>query len=278
MVLLQTPLNPFDLIETCMKDPQWHGLAYGCFDEAGESRWPTRFSTETLKADKLAHVHRNQLALWMREMECTIVAEESASFRQEWLGFYDVLPDRMTTIIAIDPASSDRPDADFLAIVVVGFHQGKVYLLDYYAQRSVMPDAVVSEFFNFVLKYRPLKLVVESIGYQRTLAWYMRREMEKRRIFVAVHEVQDRRKKSDRIIQALLSIASNGRLFVRRDQVEFIQQFVEYSPLFRGHDDIIDAVAMAITAQNSGTYEGDFSYTLDDERDIPNLPNWRAAP
>jgi len=277
MVLLQTPLNRFDLIETCMRDPQWHGLRFSCFDSKGQSAWPERFSTDDLMADKQAHINRNQLALWMREMECTIVSEETSSFRQEWLQYYTTLPEGCWYLIAIDPASSDSPNADYFAIVVLAIKGPDVYIVEYSLARGVDSDAAIAYIIDLAVKYRPRKAVCEIVGFQRTLERGLRKEMDRRRVFTPVQPFQSKQRKSYRIVQAVSARASYKHLYCRTEHVEFIQQFIGYSPLFEDHDDLIDAVAMGLDAISNelDVIEGDY-YTVNDKA-IPDL-DWRNAP
>jgi hypothetical protein len=281
MLLLQTPLDSEDTIEVCAKDAQWHVLDRGCFDTRGLSRWESRFPTEKLLEDKAAHSDRGQMGLWMREMECKIIAPELASFREAWLVLFEIAPEGMWTIIAIDPASSESKTADMLAMVVLGFRNGHVYLLDYFLARGAEPDKVANQMFSFIYTYRPRNIVVETIAYQRVLAWYLRREMDKQRVYVAVKEVQDRRKKSDRIIQAISGIASHGKFHVKRSQAEFYEQYLSYHPMFRGHEDLLDAIALGITAQNFAeldAIDADYAEIEEEERKIPALSYTRSAP
>ena len=54
-----------------------------------------------------------------------------------------------------------------------------------------------------------------------------------------VYQIQDRRRKSDRIVQALGDTSGYGRLKVKTSQSKFVEQFVEYSPLSGNHDLIL---------------------------------------
>jgi len=286
MVLLQTPLDRDDLVECCMRDPQWFSLRFGCFDESGESRWPERFPTEQLLADKEAHIRRNQLSLWMREMECRVVSKETSYFRAEWLRHWEILPDRMSVVMAIDPAPPVSEEArkkgrlgDYQVIVAVGFHQGKAYLLEYVMNRDQEVEELAAEFFRMAEKYRPRKVVVESVAYQRTLARYLKVKMREVGRFVPVIEVTDKRKKRDRILQALSGRAANGDLYIHASHVEFVEQFADYPDV--RHDDLLDAVAMAL--DHSGgvgpAVEGEYLRLIEREAEVPDLPDsWRRAP
>lgn len=256
-VFLQTPLNRADAIETCMKDPQWNGRRFGIFDESGRSRWEARWPTETILAEKQAAIARGQYALWMREKECQIVAEVGKTFDVERLQYWDLPPKTSMRVIAIDPASSDSPTADDNVVMVVGFLGEDVYVLAYEAEQGVMPDKTAMHFFNYVLQYSPIKASVETISFQRVLAWYLEQEMNKRRIFLPIDRVQDRRKKSDRIIQTLAGLVSYGKLHVHASMTKLIDQMNDYDPQDESlHDDILDALSMAVMSVNPALRQG----------------------
>jgi len=284
MVLLQTSLNADDLINKCHRDPQWASRKFPCFTEDGESTWPAVFPTEVLRAEKEAHIARNQLPLWLREMECKIVSAESAAFKGEWLKYYAVPPPGMLTYMGVDPVPppSAREEAmglrekDYEAIVVCGFAPPNVYLLDYSLNRGHTPEWTITEFFRLCDKWGVLKARIEGVNYQRTLQWHISQEMKKRGRYVQVDAVTDKRKKYHRILQAFSGLASQGRLFVRPEHGEFISAFTEY-PNCR-HDDLLDATAMAIDAGS-----GVVAWSEDGEgfvggMDMPKLDEWRVAP
>lgn len=246
MVLLQTPLAFHDLIYNAERDSQFVFRRYSCFREDGESQWPARFPKETLLKMKEGAVRRNQLSLWLREMECTVMSAEDKSFRSDWLRYYDTLPEGLEVVIAIDPASSEAKTADFNAIVAVGRLGRKRFLLEYHLSKGTMPDEAAAKFFEMVIRWKARRARVETIGYQRVLADFIERQARERRIFVSIDRVQDRRKKSDRIVQAFVSVAPFGDFYIRDGMVEFIEQFSRYSPTSKDHDDLLDAIAIAI--------------------------------
>lgn len=281
MVILQTPFNEFDLITTCEKSPKWNVQTVSCFDDrTGESTWSTRFPTEYLRGEKQEYIRLNKISLWMREMECKIVARENASFDVEWLKYWDDtgIPPGCTKIIAIDPASSEAKDADDQVIGVVAFRGKDVYLCEYTAEKGELPEMAAVTFLNYLSRHVVHRAVVESVGYQRTLATYLENAMRQARRWVLVDQIQDRRHKADRIIQALREKAAHGHLHVSVKHTKFIQQFAQFRPGMRMHDDVLDMVAMAISA-NKGygqTVEGEFDVL--DESSIPELEFMGRAP
>ncbi len=284
MVELQTPINPFDHITSISKGTKWRVATFGCFDEYDRSQWESRYPTAFLQQEKAQHIAMNKLHLWMREMECKLISKENASFKPEWLRYWDDpgvgLPKDLDTILAIDPASSDSPEADDQVIGAVGFRGRDIYLLDYSAEKGEMPDVASAQFFRLIQEWHPRKGAVETTGYQRTLKWFLEQQMREKRVFLLIDPIDDRRKKSDRILQSLQEPAAHGHLYVNSNHTKFIQQFTEYSPLITMHDDVLDMVAIACMSRKrmgAATYEGEYEKIQEDEKAIPDLAQWRAA-
>ena len=282
MVVLQTPINLADYITTISQSTKWRTATFSCFDENGESTWPERYPTEFLKKEKADHITLRKLHLWLREMECKVTSKETAPFDADWLRFWDKeqgLPPGMDKILAIDPASSDSKKADFQALGAVGFKGPDVYLLDYTMERGEMPDALAKSFFEFIRTYQPRKGGVETTAYQRVLKWYLEKEMRAKRTFLVLESIDDKRKKSDRLIQNLSGLAAYGHLYVKSTHVEFIEQFTDYTPNSEVHDDLLDMLSIAVMTQKRGQgelYEGEFMQLEEDEKLIPELPEWRV--
>lgn len=292
MVLLQTVLNKQDIISQCMEDPQWASRDYSCFDVSGESRWPARYPTDVLMADKEAHIKRNQLSLWLREMEGKVVNSENADFKTEWLRDISLLPEHMVLAIGIDPVPppSDREIAtgmhnkDYECLFVMGKDaHSNYYALEYSTSRGHTPEWTVTEFFRLVDKWNPLVVRVEGVQYQRTLKWLLEKEMRRRGRYVQVNSPPEKRKKRHRILQAYSGIASQGSFYINPDMTKFREEWGSYP--FSDHDDVLDAGAMALDE----LLDMDTSFLLDaieeDEMDFSmagigegSIRDWRSAP
>lgn len=252
MALLQTPLQEEDLLNLCLKDPQWAARTYPCFTPDGESAWPTRWSTETLLADKEAHIRRNHLSLWLREMECRITSPETSLFRSEWLQHYDILPEGMAVYIGIDPTPppSEREiqgglrKKDSEVITAIGVHGSKRFVLEIASSKGHTPEWTITTLFRMIRRWQPMSVRVEGVAYQRTLKWLIEQEMKKRGVYFLVNSPPDNRKKAIRIQQAFSGLASSGNLFIDPTMTTFQEQFIAYPNV--AHDDELDAVAMAL--------------------------------
>ena len=214
-------------------------------------------------------------------MECKVISDETSSFRLEWLQYWDILPEGMTYIIAIDPAPARSESAllknantDFQVVVVLGFWKDRVYLVEYSNLRDQNPDVLAADFYRLVIKYKPLATGVETIAYQKMLKWYLDKAMKARNHPVFIREITDQRSKPVRIRQSLTDRAATRLLYVHKSHHEFIQQFADYPDV--SHDDVLDAVAIGLKmADDMGAYQGSFVNLSDAE---PLLLDWRQAP
>ena len=282
-VFLQTPMDKQDAIEKCMTDPEWNPIRFGCFNELGESRWPSRYPTEVLKRSKEAHIRRSQYRLWMREWECQIVSGEEKAIDITRFKYYDLLPEHLDTVISLDPASSENPNADEFAIAAVGIKGLDVYVIDYSCAQAMMPDKAANDTFTLALLCSPRKFVVESNSYQRIMAWYLEQEMIKRRMFYAVERLEVKTKNSDRIMQTIPGAAAFGHFHIRPTHTKLIQQADEYDPSVSDiPDDLLTAIANAIISLNpamrSLLTDDELGFiAMDDEREYKPLV-LRGAP
>jgi hypothetical protein len=252
-VLNQTPLHSEDNLAVALRDPSYAARIFSCFDAQGKSRWPSRFPTETLLKEKEAYIARNQLSLWLREMECRIVARETRSFRLEWLRYWQILPPGGVFVAAIDPASSSEKEACFQVLSLIYIVEPDYYLVYYSRTKGEMPEQLWAKIREMVFQFQDIRVIgVEAIAYQRVLQHYLERKMEESGLFIPIAPISgDRRKKADRIIQTIGRRAAYGHLWIRQEHAEFIEEYVDHSPSEdHKYDDLLDATSMAMELLN----------------------------
>ena len=266
LVMLNTPQAVDDVVHVAEKDPEFCSVRYPCWtpetlslDVSQQiSSWEARHPTDMRRAEKRAAISLNRLSIFSKEKEVRVISKETAAFREEWLRFYDEPPEAGQTVLAIDPTPppTKRLDQkqvakkDYQVIGAMKRHGGNFYLLDYDAMQAAPPSWVIAKFFEMRWKWRPYKCVVESVAYQATLKWIIEQEMAKRGQWTTIEPFNDIKSKPVRIQNALHGLASNGRLFIKREHTGFIEQFATYPAV--EFDDILDFAAMAVIGlQNS---------------------------
>lgn len=294
LVMLQTPISPFDVSMQAERDPEWHTESFGCWTPNTEdlpvdqqvSAWPELFPTETLRARKRNAVAQRRYSGFAREMEVRLVQAEQASFNRNWIRTYDEAPKGGTIVIAIDPVPppSDRQISqglskkDFEAISVMSRKGGNYYLLEYAVSRGHEPDWTEAKVFEFILRYRPLAVVVEAVAAQRYLKWFLTKAMERRRVFVPLKETpNDQRSKFLRIVTSLNGIASAGKLWCSAQHSEFLLQFETYGPGYKGSDDLIESVSVA-AAELSNPFLELSGEDYEDVTEVSRFQRARACP
>jgi len=254
LILLQTPLDEQDLSAECTKSSEFASMRVGILtdedESVAESAWPSRWTKKTILLEKKAAIERNQLSIWMREKMCLIVARETSSFRQEWIVFWEVLPITARYVMAIDPAPilSDKARltgqiTDLQAVMVKCYWRGHSYVVEYHMSRDEDPDQLVVNMNRMLRKYPIMRCGVEGVAYQRTLKWFIEREIQKGNMkAVYIVELPAVGSKDTRIIQAHTGPASNGMFHIHPTHTEFLEQFVKH-PNVR-FKDLLDVSAM----------------------------------
>lgn len=270
MIGLNTPQHKEDFAVEALRDPGWSSAVYGCWTpetanlpiEYQESAWEDRLPTVELRKEKHSAAARNMLSVFQREKECKLTSAETASFRVPWLRKYNTVPEPVVAVYAIDPVPPPSDVAvskglhgnDFEAHVIWGAHGDNRFLLDYRLKRGHEPTWTIKTFFEMQRKWRPFKTLVETVAYQRTLLWLMKKAMDQQRTWYPIQEFQDRRKKFNRIVTAHNGPASAGKLFIHNSHVEFLEQFGQYPDV--SHDDLLDASSIAL-GELEGMYVDD---------------------
>lgn len=289
LMLTQTPFDEEDLSYVCYKSSQIASMRVGILTDEDETRaesaWPDRWTKEEILLDKKAAIERNQLSLWLREKMCLIISRETAEFLPEWLRYYTHIPPGAIYVGAIDPAPilSDKARltgarTDLQALMVCAYWRGHKYVVEYATARDQDPESVSRELNRLATKYPIRRWGVESVAYQRTLKWYLEREMQAGRLrHIRIVEVPAPKGKHERIVQAHSGRASSGCLHVKQEHHEFIEAFTKYPNV--KYKDLLDVSAqcdMTITPRQEQAIEGEFEVI--DEKAIPRLEDHRGCP
>lgn len=293
MVLLQTVLNPQDLVSLCDKDSHWKSLRISCFDERGESNWPERYPTEVLRAEKKGYIDRGMLSLWMREMESQCVNDDLAAFSEEKLKYWDqpengvggTLPEGGYTFISVDPVPPPKDELnvkitakhDNAVISVLRVINGGVYICEQWGVKQPDDMFFINQIFLMAAFWKTSVIVVETTMFQRVIKTTLQREMQTRRTYLQVIPIEDKRSKPARIRQEIGRYAHARQLYAASDQEGFLGEYWAYP--FVQHDDFLDSVAiglMHITPHllEASYIEGEYTEVIEDEDRM--LGDWRA--
>lgn len=167
----------------------------------------------------------------------------------EWLKYYEAkeLPPRrdLDFYIGVDPAISLADDADRFSLAVVGVTKNfeQAFLVDQFAGRIPFAEQL-EKIAEYAALYRPQMIGIEANAYQAALAQQALRLPG----LLPIAQLLARGKKSERIL-AMAPIFRTGRVKIRHDHRDFINEWLDYdSTLKNPKDDCLDSVEMALRA------------------------------
>jgi len=290
LVLLQTVLNKEDLISKATSLSSWKSLVYSCFDANGESNWPARWTTQELLQMKQDYIEQGDLSIWLREMECKVIDSTTAAFPENFIQYWEVLPEGGRTIIAVDPTPPPRDAHDIqksnehlddACIMAIREYRGNFYICEVYVTKSPDPEEFINEIFRMCEAWGSREVAIETTLFARTTKTLLEKEMLLRRQWLTIYPVEDKRAKPLRFRQVIKPLYTLRKIYLHATQGGLIEQLTSYPAV--NHDDMIDALAIGLeklSGWNAGdddgdTYEGDFA-PVPEESDIKET--WRACP
>ncbi|MCK5603967.1 hypothetical protein KAR91_18920, partial [Candidatus Pacearchaeota archaeon] len=273
---LGTVLHAEALLMVLKLDPEWTTCIFGAIDKDGEALWEDNLSVKQLENKKKAYALAGLLSSFYMEYMSQLRASDEALFQQkflilrpEWRGELDAIA------LACDPAISEKPDADFFGLGVVGITtRGQFLVLEVDLERGVHPTDQIDRFFEASARWQCTKHGVESIAYQRALLLLIRQELFRRnRQFIVEAITHGSTGKDLRIKGILQARYANGQIAHYRRFPTYESQLLDYP---RGKKDGPDVVAMAITLLDpfAANFADPESNPLEED-EYPPLGNWR---
>jgi len=179
------------------------------------------------------------------------IDEESQVFVPETFTYHngniDVLSDIYEVANGVDMAlGKQRGDFSAIATVARDKKTGTIYVADMYGQR-VKPDVFIGENVKNVLRNQPTIIGAESVAAQEFFVDELKKALKKvgYPAETRVKKIYQRSRKELRI-EALLPAIENGTIQFDRKHSHLLEQFERYGT--GDHDDLIDALEMAISA------------------------------
>ena len=179
------------------------------------------------------------------------MSETEILFKDEWFRYYDTAPDDLLIVATVDPASRDKRDNDYTAIVVVGWdrYTDNYYVLDVTNARMT-PSETIDKIYQLQDLFKINLWGIEVVSYQLALKDFLIRDAAQRqKPLPPIKEIKPLKKvrKIQRILGMQPRFARNmfspikSGIFIREEQRALVDQLRTF-PALR-HDDVIDALA-----------------------------------
>lgn len=190
---------------------------------------------------------------FLAQYENNPISSENQSFKQEMFKYWSKKPDGLYVGMAVDLAISQRTEADYTAITLMGMDkEWNVYVLDY-IRGHWGPQAILDNIFQMQSRWKPYVVGMEVNGFQRTLKEAVEMEQRARKQYFGVTEIRTgpERSKESRI-KSLEPFYRQGKVhhaaWMKGKDME-----TELLTFPKGrHDDIIDSMAMCLPLLSPG--------------------------
>ena len=222
------------------KDGEAAGL-----EEGGSLTWPERFNEEAYRELESSLGPYMFACLYLNKPTASI----NQTFQRSWIQYYQNKPKECFACTSVDLASAEKsetsdPDYNVILTTAIEPKSGRIYILDY-TRRRMDPSEVIDAIFAHYQKHKFMKVIIEAIGYQRTLVhWLKRRQLKTETVFYVEELKSLKGSKAERIL-GLQPYFANGLVSIRSWMSELEHELLSWSPnLKSGHDDIVDAMSM----------------------------------
>lgn len=219
-----------------------------------QSLWPEKFTREEL----LERLQEKGPYEFFSQYCNEPTAEENADFKRDWFQYYD--PEeyrgaRMNSVMAIDPAISEKKSADYTAIGVYAADQFQNHFVKGLYRGRWKVDRIIDAIFQVYDMHHPQAIVIETIGYQKALAYMLQLEMNRRGIMLPIIEKQYHDRSKDERIRSLQPLYAAQKVYHNKAlplNPNFEEELLQFPR--SAHDDMIDTFAMALDYLRPPTY------------------------
>jgi len=212
-------------------------------DAKGLITYPERFNEQVLK--------ELEAALGPYLFSCLYynipVRSEDMLFKLSWINYYQIPPMNLVTFTTVDPATdpeeSKGDDIDYSVVLTTGkdLETGSIYVLDYDRKRC-SPAELIALIFAHVIKWKPVKVGIESVAYQKSLLYWIKERMRVANTFFLVEGINDNKTSKNARIVGLQPVFASSSIYLREHMHDLVSELMSF-PL-GAHDDVIDALAM----------------------------------
>ena len=220
-------------------------------DPKGEIQWPQRFDEKVLKSLEIDLGPYMYASLFLNSP--TDAANQL--FKRDWINYYQTQPLNLVCFTSVDLASAEKEessDPDYNVILTAGVNpaNGHIYVVHYTRER-MSPSSVISAIFDHHRAYKPVKVIVEGIGYQRTLKHWLELHQRKTNQFFYIDLIKSHSmSKADRI-RGLQPFFASHRVFLRPGMDELERELLAFPK--GAHDDLVDTLALQLESWNQST-------------------------
>ncbi len=254
LIMIGTIIHPMSLLGNVMSRDGWISKTYKAILPDATSLWPEKCPMDALMARK----REIGTLAFNSEFQNEPIISENPVFFKTWFKPYEANSSAFIkekakgvyTIIACDPAISQKETADYTAIVTISATfdpEPKYYIRPRGVIRGHWPiNRQVSELVRLYDLFKAKGIVIETVAYQEALAQEVRRYMSDHRRHIPIIEVKPDRDKVRRAY-AVGPYFERGQVYADFTD-EATEKLVEECLVFPtgDRDDYVDAMCLCM--------------------------------
>lgn len=243
------------------KEKDWEIVKIPAISEEWISFWESRFPVPYLEEMR----HNIWDYFFSSQYQQEPFVESGWDFKRDYFQYYEKTPENLKVYTFVDPAISDKQEADFTAIVTIGIdNNNRIYILDIIHDR-MNPTDIINRIFETNIKWHPISIGIEVVAYQKMLALEIRKQMNMRNMFFNLIEVNPMWEKNARIRTLLQPRYWNASIIHPKYHTKIKELELELLkfPNWK-HDDIIDSLSACIKISEVQTNNRSVSYERED--------------
>ena len=261
IIVIGTPQHQRCLVEILKQMEGWVNMHFSPNLDKKIALWEEWQPIDKLLQKKRELESIGRSSVFYREYMCQIVGDEDQLFQQSYIQYHDYKLNIDSTgnhflidgekeipvnvFMGVDPASSVRKTADYSVIMPVAVDENNNrYILQYYRQRAT-PMQLAESIIEYFKLFKPVKVRVESVGYQEMLREYLKQRCDEEKIFISGLEIKEnpRTSKSSRL-ETMQPYFAQKKMFMLKSMEELRDELLLYP---RGkHDDLLDGLFYAM--------------------------------
>lgn len=208
---------------------------------------PRAFFPQRLPLEELEKIKQKQgTAHFSKQYMNEPVDDESATFKRRDMQRVDweLVKDRpVNWVLSIDPSYMGQY-SDYAALVVAGMDYNKDLYVRHITRAKMTYKDIIDKTFEIYLKYRPQRILIETIGAQKSIMFEMNNEMRRRGTWLPITEIKTQPKSKEERIRGLAPFYEFHHIFHIKGcpQLDELEYELLRFPAGK-HDDVIDALA-----------------------------------
>lgn len=249
--IVGTRYHEEDMYALMLRDPTCDVFIRSALNEDGTVLFPERITKSYLQQMELDPM------MGPYQVSCQYynnpISDQDAMFKRQWIDdclvepLRDIDRSKYHIIMAVDPAISVSKIADHTGYCVIGMDQhGQLWVFEA-GKRKMANDLLIKELKRIYTKWQPQAMVVEETVFSELLKPLITRVDSKFGETIRYRGYrQDNQRSKDFRIRALTPLIEFRRVFISKDQQDFVSELRRYCGRKSDKDNILDAFEICV--------------------------------